>query len=185
MSSALRQISQPVRLATVFHRVETPCYYDNDVNRNLLFPFSYTNGTLDIQYIDNFKTDMVDISGNSPNTDADASIQIIGGKHLVQHIGENFKAYIRAWRASTIDAESPIEVYINGVVQKAQYCYENHIGDSSYTISTVPPAGDNYTEGDAANHYRTTWIFNRPLTITTIEGGIKNYITFTTRLDED
>lgn len=182
MSSALRSFATPVRLATEFHRVETPCFYDG--SRNVPFPFTYNNGTLDIEDKHNFNTQMIDSTGNSPNTDPDASVRLMGGNRLVQHLGDNLKAYIRAWRTGSIDADSPIEIFVHGTVQRIQWVNEDNMGDSSYAVSTNPPSGDTYAQGDSSN-YNSTWMFNKPLTITTIEGGVKTYITFASRLDED
>jgi hypothetical protein len=182
MTSTLRSLTTPVRLATEFHRIETPSF--NDGTSDVPFPFSYSNGTLEIEDKNNFNARMIDISGNSPNTEPDASVRLMGGLRLVERIGDNFKAYIRAWRSGTIDVDSPIEVYINGTVQRVQWVNEDNIGDGSYAISTTAPSGDTYTQfGNGV--YNSTWIFNKPLTITIIESGVTQYITFSSRLDED
>ena len=182
MSSLVRSYASPVRTVTDFHRVESPSYLTE--GPNLLFPFTYNNGTLDIEFIDDFEAQMVTSTGNEPLTDPDVSIRIIGsGSRLVQTIGDNFKAYIRAWRTG-IDSESPISVYIPGIVTKVQWQNEDNMGDGSFEVSTNPPSGDTYTQQDA-NGYKTTYIFKRPLTITTVESGITQYITFSSRLDED
>ena len=49
-------------------------------------------------------------------------------------------------------------------------------------INDSPPSGDLYIEGDDKVNYRTTWIFKKPLTITTVEDGVTKYITFTSTL---
>ncbi len=182
MTSTLRSIATPIRLATEFHRIETPCF--NDGSTNVPFPFTYENGILEIEDKNNFNTEMISSTGNSPETDPDVSVRLMGGVRLVERIGENFKAYIRAWRDSTIDADSPIEIYINGTVQRVQWVNEDNMGDSSYSISTNAPSGDTYTQFGNGT-YNSTWIFNKPLTITIIESGVKQYITFASRLDED
>jgi hypothetical protein len=183
MSSQLRYYATQPNLAVKFHRLESPCYDDDDLGYVTLFPFTYSNGVLDIEYIDSFEADMVDISGNAPSTGPDVSVKLLGGTGLVQSLGENFKTYIRAWRNP--DVGTPINVYINGVMQRAQMTTENFLGDDSWEISTTPPSSDDYVIGAGANNFRTTWIFKKPLTITTVEGGITRYITFTTRIDED
>ncbi len=182
MSSTMRSFAVPIRTATEFHRIESPSFYNG--SNNVLFPFTYSNGTLDIANKYNFNSEMIDNTGNSPNTDSDTSVRLMGGNRLVQQLGENFKAYIRAWRNAFIDVDSPIEIFVNGTVQRVQWVNEENMGDSSYAVSTNPPSGDTYTQiGDGS--YNSTWIFNKPLTITTIEGGVKTYITFASRLDED
>ncbi len=184
MSSILRSTAQILRQPNKFHRLESPCYYDNSLGYTTLFPFIYSNGVLDIQYIDDFEADMVTSTGNSPSTDPDVSVKLMGGEHLVQALGPNFLSYIRAWRTG-IDPGTPINIYINGSVQRAQMTTDNFLGDLSYEVSTTPPTSDNYNIGSFTNTYRSTYIFVKPLTITTVESGVTQYITFATRFDED
>ena len=130
---------------------------------------------------------MVDNTGNSPNSETDIAVQVMSGPYLATSLGDNFKAYIRAWRNSTIDAGSPINVYIAPQLMKVQEADINNISansGSSYQISTESPAGDNYTSGTVANSYRTKYIFKTPLTFTIVESGVTQYITFRTILDQ-
>jgi len=173
---------------TTFIKPESACYYDNILDRDVLFPFSYSNGVLDISYSGNrFKAEMVDNLNQSPNGETSTAIRVTGGPQLVTSLGENFKAYIRAWRDGSIDADSPILIHIAPQVirvQEVDYAFINADGDS-YMISSQPPSGDGYTVGNDANQYRTTYVFKTPLTFTIVESGVVQYITFRTMMDQE
>jgi hypothetical protein len=182
MTSVLRRIATPIRTTTEFHRLETPCFYDG--SKDVPFPFTYSNGVLDIADRNNFNANMISSTGNSPNTDPDVSVRLLGGSHVVEDLGDNFKAYIRAWRTGSIDANSSIDVYVNGIVQRMQWVDETNMGDNSYEISSTPPSGDAYIQGSYPD-YNSTWFFSKPLTVRIYESTAPVYITFTTRFDED
>lgn len=172
---------------TRFVKPESPCYDNSGVIR--LFPFVFNNGVLDITYEGNsFEATNVDTTGVAPDNETDTVVFIMGGPRLVTSLGENFKAYIRAWRDGTIDAGSPIELYQPSQVIRVQEAdYNNIDGNStnSYKISLLPPVSDFYTAGDVANKYYTTFVFKTPLTFTIVEGGVTQYITFRTVLDQE
>jgi hypothetical protein len=171
---------------TRFLKPESPCYVESGVDR--LFPFVYRNGELDISYEGNdFKSIMVDITGSAPSSETDCALYILGGPRLVTSLGENFKAYIRAWRSSTIDEGSPIELYQPSQVIRVQESDYNNVtaSDSSYRISNFPPVSDTYTAGTTTNNYYATFIFKTPLTFTIVESGVTKYITFLTHLDQE
>lgn len=182
MTSVIRHVATPVRTTTEFHRLETPSFYDG--SKTVPFPFTYDNGVLDIADRNNFNAQMITSTGNSPNTDPNVSVRILSGSRIVQGLGDNFKAYIRAWRTGSIDVDSPIDVYVNGIVQRMQWVDETNMGDSSYEISSSAPSGDNYIQGSFPD-YNSTWFFSKPLTIRILESTVPTYITFTTRFDED
>lgn len=184
MTSMLRNKAEVPKLATEFHRLESPCYYDNALGYNTLFPFTYSNGVLDVEYIDDFEADMVTSTGVSPSTDPDVSVRLTGSIGLVTSIGPKLEAYIRAWRTG-IDSGTPVRVYVNGVVQKVQMTRDQYVGDGSWEESTEPPRSENYIIGSTSNSYRSTWVFKKPFTFTVVEGGVTKYITFATRFDED
>lgn len=174
---------------TTFTKPDSPAYYDNDLENEMLFPFSYSDGVLDISYAGNrFKEEMVDQLNRSPDNEPGTSIRVMGGPYLVSSLGDNFKAYIRAWRDGTIDAGSPINIHIAPQLLKVQepdYDMVQSISGESYLISTKVPSGDAYVAGYETNRYRTTYVFKTPLTITIVESGIVQYITFQTILDQE
>ena len=187
MSSVISVVGLKKEGLTRFVKPESPCY-DNDTI-SVLFPFSYSNQVLDITYEgNNFKSIMVDNTGQEPNSETDTIVRILSGPRLATSLGENFKAYIRSWRAGSIDAGSPIEIYVAPQLLRVQQAsYDNISANSgeSYKISTSAPAGDNYIAGDATTQYDSTYVFKTPLTFTTVEGGVTQYITFRTVLDQE
>jgi hypothetical protein len=195
MTSVLRGYAIRKEALTIFIKTDSPCYYDNIFDRNVLFPFSYSNGVLDISYASNsFKEEMVDTLNRPPNVDEEdpeessTAIRVMSGPQLVSSLGENFKAYIRAWRDGTIDAGSPILIHIAPQVIRVQEVDNNAVNsvtNDTYRISSQPPSGDTYTIGVDANQYRTTYVFKTPLTFSIVESGVVQYITFRTIMDQE
>ncbi len=189
MTSLLRSFAAPKEGVTRFLKPDSPAYYESDIDADRLFPFSYSNGTLDISYAgNNFKTTMVDISGVSPSGETNPAYRIIGGPKLVTALGDNFKAYIRSWRASTIDSGSPIELDQPAQIVRVQEGEDANVtalSGSSWRISETKPSSDNYITGTDTNKYRTTYIFKTPLTFTIKESGVTKYITFNTIMDQE
>lgn len=187
MTSMLRQFAQTKQALTLFVKPETPAYSQS--GRETLFPFSYSNGVLDISYSGNtFKTTMVDVTGQAPGDETDTTIRITSGPFLVNSLGPNFKDYIRAWRSATIDANSPITINIAPQVLRVQegaFANVDSSSASSFKISDEAPASDDYITGSIANNYEAKYIFKTPLTFTTVEGGVIKYITFRTQLDQE
>ena len=187
MSSTMRALAVKKEGLTRFIKADSACYDAGDNNR--LFPFSYSNQVLDITYTgNNFKSRMVDDTNNNPGSETATTISILGGSYLVTSLGENFKAYVRAWRSGTIDAGSPIEVIVPAQllrVQEAEIINVSANSEDSWLISTSAPSGDNYISGNDTNKYHTTFIFKTPLTFSIVEAGVKKYITFRTGLDQE
>jgi hypothetical protein len=187
MSSVIRTKASIKEGLTLFLSSESPAYESSSGDR--LFPFSYRNGVLDITYEGNdFKSVMVDISGVDPSAETSTVFRITGNTYLVSSLGENFKSYIRAWRASTIDAGSPIDLYVAPQILRVQEADRTNVDASSgspYNISTQPPSSDYYLSGSEANEYYKTYIFKTPLTFTIVESGVTQYITFRTKIDQE
>lgn len=186
MSSSLRSLATKKEGLTRFVKPESPSY--NNGRDNVLFPFSYSNQVLDITYVgNNFKSLMVDSTNESPNSETETTISILGGLYLATSLGTNFKAYIRAWRTG-IDAGSPIEVVVPAQLIRVQEASLGNVSSSSgdsWLISSSAPTGDNYVSGDVANNFHTTYVFKTPLTFSIFEGGEKKYITFRTTMDKE
>lgn len=189
MSSAFRSLGVKKEALTRFIKADSLCY-EPDVDPISLFPFTYNSGVLDITYEGNdFKAVMVDISGVDPyNGESNLAVRIMGGPYLVTSLGSKFKAYIRSWRAATIDAGSPIEVDVPAQVLKIQGAVQdlvNSTQDDNWRISTQRPESDNYITGNALDGFKTTYVFKTPLTFTIKESGVTQYIVFRTMFDQE
>jgi hypothetical protein len=186
MSSILRTTAVKKEGLTLFLKPESPTY-NNGVS-NVLFPFSYSNGVLDISYSGNsFKSIMVDVVNMDPNSETETAVRITSGPYLVTSLGDHFKDYVRAWRDGTIDANSPISIHIMPQllrVQEVSYADVSADSGDSWKISTEPP-NSQYIVGDPSNLYQTTYIFKTPLTFTIVEGGVTKYVTFRSMLDQE
>jgi hypothetical protein len=189
MSSLSRFYPEVKQGLTRFLKPESPCYEDTGFGQIVLFPFSYSNGVLDISYSGNtFEADMVTATNIAPSSETDVSIRIIGGPFLVSSLGSKFKDYIRAWRDGTIDAGSPIEIDVQPQIYRVQQADSVNIDANSgrsYQVSTKKPSSDYYVTGSIQNVYQTTYIFKTPLTFTIVESGETKYITFRTQLDQE
>ena len=187
MSSVARTFAVRKEGLTEFLKPESPCY-SNGTNV-VLFPFTYSNNVLDITYEgNNFQTQMVDSLNVAPVSETDTAISIIGGPYVATSLGENFKAYIRAWRDGIIDAGSPIDVYIAPQLYRVQEADSANVdanSGNSYKISTSAPSSDNYVDGSTETKYNTTYIFKTPLTFTIVESGVIKYITFRSMVDQE
>ena len=189
MSSISRFYPEVKQGLTRFLKPESPSYNDTGFNKDVLFPFSYSNGVLDISYSGNtFEADMVTTTNQGPDSETDIAIRIIGGPFLVTSLGSKFKDYVRAWRDGTIDAGSPIEIDVQPQIYRVQQADATNIDANStysYKISSQKPSSDFYVTGSTQNVYQTTYIFKTPLTFTIVESGETKYITFKTQLDQE
>ena len=185
MSSVQSSLAQVPYTPTRFVAPEGPAYTQNGVTR--LFPFSYRNGVLDISLEGNsFESIMINTSQEAPGSETDTFVKVLGTTKLVTSLGENFKAYIRAWRDGTIDSGSPIELYMPCQVIRVQEVDQKYTGgNTSFYISTEAPSGDMYVNGNVDNKYFSTYLLKTPLTFTILEGGVRKYITFIGRLDQE
>lgn len=190
MTSFMRVKAETKQGLTLFVKPDTPCYNESAFGGDIIpFPFSYNSGVLDINYTgNNFKAANVDVNGVEPDSESDVTVRITSGPYLVTSLGNNFKDYIRAWRASSIDSGSAIDIHIAPQVMKIQIGDPSSVtagSGNSYLISTSAPNGENYVIGNNSNSYWTSYIFKTPLTFTIMEGGVKQYITFTSHIDQE
>ena len=166
----------------------TSAYYVGADEQYHLFPFTYSNGTLDIALIDNFQQAYIDTSGEKPNStscDPAHHYMLLGGTGVVTKLGPTFIRYIRA--AWELDSTSPVSIYQPCAVTKVQEMEEPDDGSSfvqsGFYETTVPPSSDGYIV--PTFDFRTSWIFKTPLTISVVKGGVTTYITFATIIGHD
>lgn len=169
--------------------VSGPRYTDSSLNNLImLFPFIYSNGVLDLNYIDSFYTDMVAIPNQSPVNSSCDDVPLsraMGGLGMVTTIGPNLVEYLNAWLGNA--PGTVYTIYRNGTVTKVQtYLPQDIYTDEPYTITTIPPDSDTYPWGSPNSEYRTTWIFRTPLTIRYIDSGnVTQYLTLTSTYNID
>lgn len=185
MTSYVRRIQDSnTKLPTEYVRVSGPYYVDTIIG-NTLIPFTYDNGVLDIANIDNFNAFVgmplmnVDIGQyNLP------LYKLLGGSGLVRALGPNFVRYIKAWRSTmTAQPVTRVELFSGGIMTKVQRSPKTILNSgAAVRIETTPPSSDLYIEGADVDDYRATWIFKKPLTITTVEDDVTKYITFSSTL---
>ena len=190
MTSLLRSTAKIPESLTKFVKPESPCYSDSVLGRDVLFPFTFAKGVLDITYDgNNFEADMVTISNEDPVAETDTAVRIIGGgSRIVTSLGDKFKDYIRAWREGTIDAGSPILVHIPAQIIRVQQVNPEHINSTSnnaYTISSIEPSNNDFLDGNSTTNYNSTYVFKTPLTFTIVESGVTQYITFRTIFNQE
>jgi hypothetical protein len=148
----------------------------------LLFPFTLSNGTLDLP--SSFTNTSV------PRNDG-VFIRRLGGDTLVQSIGSNLRNYIKntQWSDGTttwvIPNASSIAVSMNGVVTRVQQLGTQNlpanVAAASYKVSTYIPTG--------FIQYGSSYLFDAPLIVSAsaqpLGGGSTRtiYITFYTQWD--
>lgn len=193
MTSVLRTFSTTKQGLTRFLKPNSPCYpttgIEDSGNVDVLFPFTYSNGVLDITYSgNNFKEVMVDIVNIDPANESDTTVRIVGGPFLVNSLGNTFKDYIRAWRDGTIDAGSPINIYVAPTLLRVQEAARTNIdavNTDVFKISTEVPSGENFITGNSVDNFKTTYVFQTPLVFTIVESGVTKYISFKTEFDQE
>jgi hypothetical protein len=183
MSSILRRNFSTHTTLTKFVGIETPSF-DNGSGVDLPFPFTFSNGVLDIALVDNFEAEMITTTGQAPGEESDYMASILGRTGIVTSVGTNFQNYIYAWQNGNINTSAPIRVFKPATAIQVQLVglHPNNV----YNISSTPPSGDNYTIGSPANNYRSAWIFKEPLTVIYKDASdVDQYITFRSKFHED
>ena len=156
------------------------------------FVFNKRTGVLDIDVsIGAFGESMIDISGKGPARDIDTLVQYLGGSHLVEELGDNFKNYIRAWRDGSIDVDSEIQIYKKPTITKIAVLnpglgtvYGQDIYPAITRGGVVTNAPDN-TFNMSDQHAYTSYVFKTPLVFTIVEGGNTRYVIFQSDNGED
>lgn len=165
MTSVMRYKSQIGKDVPKIIGVSGPLYLDTVLNYNMLFPFTYSNGLLDLVYIDNFYNNMVAIPNKEPFSSAcnpPLLSRVMGGIGMVTRIGPKFTEYLNAW----LILSTQYKVHINASVTKVQTYLPSEIySNVPFRISDNSPDSDTYPWGGVNDDYRTTWIFKSPLTL--------------------
>jgi len=141
--------------------VSGPTY--NNGTRNLLIPFTYSNGKLDILSNAAYPSGTVGVAvGN-----AGASVRLLGGNSQVTTIGTNLKnlVYSRTWDSQTITSNANIRVASPGFVTRVQQLSSNFLAptwnEQSYKVAVGAWNGANFIGEN------TVYMFNKPLVLQT------------------
>jgi len=150
--------------------VSGPTYYSALPSpRNLLVPFSYSNGKLDVPSASGYPGNS---SGSPPPLGNEgASVRLLGGNSQVTSIGSNLQALLRSktWDTYTILAGAPITVASPGFVTRVQQLSSTFLAPTwdqkSYNVATVAWNGANFI-GEPA-----VYMFTKPLVLQTTKTG--------------
>ena len=194
MSSLLRQRVEPKHTDTRLLSIRSPSYvsvlYGSSV---ILFPFTYSNGVLDLNIQDDVQSLITAGTFDAGNNHL-FPVKLLGGTHMVSSIGSNFDAYVRSVikniNSLAYNYTNSITVYVPPVVTKVQASMPVAgqlpplLITRSMHDSLVPPSSDGYNyAGSDSDHWRTYWVFKTPLTLQYIIGVTNKYLTFTTRFE--
>lgn len=195
MSSVL-QVDSPNLPITKFVPIRSMCYYDVSLNHDVLIPFTYNDGVLDIKIQDG-TSNLIETGNYYDNNGWNwRMVKMMGGDGLVTSLGSNFSVWLSNYvyyESEEIDSyftlvTNPVMTRVQQVVQQGQYAGCNASGhgplNSQYAIrfSTEPPTSDDYIiAGDSNNSFFAAWVFKTPITVSYIYNGSNRYVTLTTQ----
>lgn len=175
---------------TKFRNITTPSYYDGNAGSFLPIPFSYVNGTLDIN-IQGSVQDFID-NGNFMENYSFSKVRQMGGSGLVQALGPNFVQWINnLYGAGPITIVQPSQItrvqvlnkyVLDGINKYMAQMLAGSPEDYFNDYTSDFPASDNmlYT-GEPADNYGSVVVFQSPLVIN-VDGF--NF-TFTTQFENN
>ena len=199
MSSVSRRLAVNAKSLPDVQFVGGPYYQRATDPQKLLFPFVLEKGALEIQVINDF-----DVTSETPPLgilpiEEGGIARRMGGLHLIQSIGSNFRTYIQnvVWETN---AETPvaykasnITVYKPGLVTRVQQLSSQNLPndidpDYSYVSSSNAPVDDFLLDIEG---YGSTYAFEKPLVVSVdatrnvspFDSLGKQYITFYTSWD--
>jgi len=152
--------------------VSGPTYWSALRTKDLLVPFSYTNGKLDITPSSaNYPGDST--GSPIPFGNAGASVRLLGGNNLVTSIGTNLQALLRTktWGTNiTIATGAPINVVSPALVTRVQQLSSDFIAPTwdlaSYKVTQKAWDGSNFI-GES-----TVYMFTKPLVLQTTRAAV-------------
>ena len=192
MSSVL-QVDSPNLPITKFVPIRSMCYYDISLNHDVLIPFSYNEGVLDIHVQDGAQY-MID-NGDSYDGARGYSwrmVKMMGGDGLVTSLGTNFTSWLSNWIGNVV---TPFTLVTNPVMTRVQQVVQAPNENCNYTpaplnsqyairFSTEPPMSDDYIiAGNSNNNFYSSWVFKTPITVEFSYDGsnLPSYATLSTQ----
>jgi len=141
--------------------VSGPTYYDSVNSKDLLMPFTYSNGKLDIA-----AGSYPGSSGGSPPPlgNAGASVRLLGGSYQVTSLGTTLQSVLRTGKQwAGHDLSGAITVVSPGIVTRVQQLDQRFLAPTwdtqSYSVSTVPWNNSNFIL------YNTVYMFTKPIVL--------------------
>ena len=147
---------------------------------NLLFPFTLSNGVLNINLINNFT-----LNTGVPQK-MGATVRLSGSSKNATSIGSNLRTYIknRTWGSNTITDESTISVHTPATMTMVQQLDETFIGQmdgSPFTVTSGPPPSNFALQFPG---FGVTFVFLTPLVLKARNSSGQNfYITLNSSWD--
>lgn len=141
--------------------VSGPTYYDSVSGKDLLVPFTYSNGKLDIA-----AGSYPGGSGGSPPAlgNAGASVRLLGGSYQVTSLGTTLQSVLRSgkhWAGH--DISGAITVVSPGIVTRVQQLDQTFLAPTwdtqSYSVTTEPWTNSNFIL------YNTVYMFTKPIVL--------------------
>lgn len=199
---------------TKFRNITTPSYFDLNYGSYLPIPFSYSNGTLDINNQDavTFYTD----NGFLPEVYSYSKVRQMGGTGLVQSLGPTMTSWLQeifdnemGGATATPKITQPAQVSRAQVLNKNitfdsfPYLYNgemtqflpglpayldtaNYGGISFTNDSGIDPPADNFLyTGDANDNFGSVVIFQSPLAVSVSNGSDTMKMIFTTQFENN
>jgi hypothetical protein len=128
---------------------------------NLLFPFSLSNGVLNLNLVNNFS-----LSTGVPQK-MGATVRLSGTSKNVTSIGSNLRTYIKncTWGTNTIPDASSITVHTPATMTMVQQLDETFIGQldgSPYSVTSGPPPSNFALQFSG---FGITYVFLTPLVL--------------------
>lgn len=177
MSSVLQTEAKNLPI-TKFVPIRSMCYYDDSLEHDLLIPFTYNEGVLDINIQDDTQY-MIDNGTSYDNRGFNwRMVKLMGGDGLVTSLGTNFTTWLSNWIGrNEVESEFTLEVapVMTRVQQTVQGKAWNAGGNSGHgpinsqyalRFSTEPPASDDYIiAGNSNNNFFSAWVFKTPITV--------------------
>lgn len=128
---------------------------------NLLFPFSLSNGVLNVNLVNNFS-----LNTGVPQK-MGATVRLSGNSRNVSSIGSNLRAYIRncTWGTNTITDASTITVHTPATMTMVQQLDETFIGPmdgTPFSVTSGPPPSNFALQFSG---FGITYVFLTPLVL--------------------
>ncbi len=190
MSSVQSGFHLPSRNPTKVFTCQTLAYTDTTVSKDLAIPFYVTrDGVLEIRIQDNVQANLLTVGTFVGFNETGFQCKVMGGFSPVKSLGQTVIDFLKAY----IDDEEgsvpsgTFELVVAPVMTKVQFSTNpsQFVDEQNAGLSDYAPSNTDYVTGSAADAYRTTWVFQSPMTVKyySEEYSKYRYANFTSALD--